>query len=405
MFEFKIENICWKSRAAEFFTEHGSFKTPCFMPVWTKATVKWISKEWLDDMWAEIILNNTYHLYLRPGQDVVKYFWGVHKFQNYNKPILTDSGWFQVFSLGQTNKQPHTLLPGEGIKWYKNNESLVKITEDWVHFRSFIDWSKHYFTAENNMDLQSNLWADIIMAFDECAPWNSSYEYAKAAMNRTHRWAERCVKRWKENNQKRKKTWEHLQALFPICQWVVYDDLRKQSAEFISKLDCPWIAIWWLSVWESKEDMYRTLDVIEPVLAKEKPRYLMWVWTPEDLIEWIYRWIDMFDCVLPTRLWRHWTCFSYTWNIKIKNEKHKLSKDPIDKECNCMVCKNYTKWYLRHLITEQEIYWMELLSYHNLYFLINLAKKAREAIQENKYTEFRDNFWKKYDPENKMHRW
>ena len=401
MFKFKIENIDWKSRAGEFFTEHWSFKTPCFMPVWTKATVKWISKEWLDEMWAEIILNNTYHLYLRPWQDVIKHFWWVHKFQNYNKPILTDSGWFQVFSLGQQKYKVPVPLKGTGT----NNESLVKITEDWVHFRSFIDWSKHYFTAENNMDLQSNLWADIIMAFDECAPWNSSYEYAKSAMNRTHRWAERCVKKWKENNQKRKNNWEYLQALFPICQWVIYDDLRKQSAEFISNLDCPWVAIWWLSVWESKEDMYRIMDVIEPVLAKQKPRYLMWVWTPEDLIEWIYRWIDMFDCVLPTRLWRHWTCFSSVWNVKIKNEKYKLDKNPIDKDCNCMVCKNYTRWYLRHLITEQEIYWMELLSYHNLYFLINLAKKARKAIQENKYKEFRDNFWEKYDPENKMHRW
>ena len=396
MFEFKfnLENTDSKARAWEFFTEHWSFKTPCFMPVWTKATVKWISDEWLEEMWAEIILNNTYHLYLRPGQDIVKHFGWVHKFQNYNKPILTDSWGFQVFSLWQTWWENS----------FKNNESLVKITEDWVHFRSFIDWSKHYFTAENNMDLQSNLWADIIMAFDECAPWDSSYEYAKAAMDRTHRWAERCVKRWQENNKKREKNKEHLQALFPICQWVVYDDLRKQSAEFISKLPCPWVAIWGLSVWESKEDMYRTLDVIEPVLAKEKPRYLMWVWTPEDLVEWIYRWIDMFDCVLPTRLWRHWVAFSSIWNIKIKNEKHKLSKEPIDKDCDCKVCEKYTRWYLRHLIAEQEMYGMQLLSYHNLYFLVNLAKKARQAILENKYEEFREKFWKKYDPENKMHR-
>ncbi len=394
MFEFKIENIDWKSRAGEFFTEHWSFKTPVFMPVWTKATVKAIPKEWLDEMWAEIILNNTYHLYLRPGQNVVKHFGWVHKFQKYNKPILTDSGWFQVFSLWQTWWE----------KSFKNSESLVQITEDWVHFRSFIDWSKHYFTAENNMDLQSDLWADIIMAFDECAPWDSSYKYAKAAMERTHRWALRCEKRWKENNKKRTENWEYLQALFPICQWVIYDDLRIESAKFISNLDCPGIAIWGLSVGESKEDMYRTLDVIEPVLAKEKPRYLMGVWTPEDLIEWIYRWIDMFDCVLPTRLWRHGVAFSSIWNIKIKNEKHKLSKEPIDTTCDCKVCKNYSRWYLRHLIAENEMYWMSLLSYHNLYFLVNLAKKARQAILENKFKEFRNDFWKKYDPENKMHK-
>ena len=394
MFEFKLKNTDWKARAWEFFTEHGSFQTPVFMPVWTKATVKWLAKEYLDQMWAEIILANTYHLYLRPGQDIVKHFGWVHKFQNYNKPILTDSGWFQVFSLGQTWDKNS----------FKNDESLVKITEDWVHFRSFIDWSKHFFNAENNMDLQSNLWADIIMAFDECAPWNSNHEYAKAAMNRTHRWAERCVKRWKENNEKRKADWEHLQALFPIAQWVIYDDLRKESADFIWKLDCPWIAIWWLSVWESKEDMYRTMDVIEPVLPKNKPRYLMWVGTPEDLVEWIYRWIDMFDCVLPTRLWRHWMAFSSIWNINMKNAKWKLSKDPVDENCDCMVCRDYTKWYIRHLIAEWEMLWMQLLSYHNLYLLINLWKKAREAILNNSYNEFRNDFWAKYDPDNKMHR-
>ena len=394
MFEFKLENTDWKARAWEFFTEHGSFKTPVFMPVWTKATVKWITKELLDEMWAEIILANTYHLYLRPGQDVVKHFGWAHKFQNYNKPILTDSGWFQVFSLGQTWDKNS----------FKNDESLVKITEDWVHFRSFIDWSKHFFNAENNMDLQSNLWADIIMAFDECAPWDSSHEYARWAMNRTHRWAERCVKRWKENNEKRKANWEYQQALFPIAQWVIYDDLRKESAEFIGKLDCPWVAIWGLSVWESKEDMYRTMDVIEPVLPKNKPRYLMWVGTPEDLVEGIYRWIDMFDCVLPTRLWRHGVAFSSIWNVKLKNLKWKLSKDPVDANCDCMVCRDYTKWYIRHLIQEWEMLWMQLLSYHNLYLLVNLWKKAREAILENRYEEFRNDFWKKYDPENKMHR-
>ncbi len=393
MFEFKIENIDNKSRAWEFFTEHWSFKTPCFMPVWTKATVKAIPKEWLDDMWAEIILNNTYHLYLRPWTEVIKHFGWVHKFQNYNKPILTDSWGFQVFSLWKTWE-----------KWFKNPESLVKITEDWVHFRSVIDWSKHFFTAENNMDIQSDLWADIIMAFDECAPWDSSWEYAKEAMERTHRWAERCVARWKKNNKRRKENWEYLQALFPICQWVIYDDLRIKSAKFISELDCPWVAIWGLSVWESKEDMYRTLDVIEPVLAKNKPRYLMWVWTPEDLIEWIYRWIDMFDCVLPTRIWRHWTAFSAFWNIKLKNEKYKLDKSPIDETCDCKVCKNYSRWYLRHLIQENEIYWMQLLSYHNLYFLVNLAKKARKAILENNFENFRKNFWEKYDKENKMYK-
>ncbi len=388
MFEFKLENKDWDARAWEFFTEHWSFKTPIFMPVGTKATVKWIPKEWLDEMWAEIILNNTYHLYLRPGDKIVKEFWWVHKFQNYNKPILTDSGWFQVFSLWQT-----------GDSGFKNSESLVKITEDWVHFRSFLDWSKHYFNAETVMDIESNLWADIIMAFDECAPGKSDWTYAKSAMERTHRWALRCVKRWKENNEKRKQNWEYLQALFPIVQGVIYDDLRTESAKFIWSLDTPGFGIWGLSVWEPKKDMYRTIDTIKNILPQNKPRYLMWVWTPEDLVEWIYRWVDMFDCVLPTRLWRHGTCFSYKWNIKIKNKKYELDKWPIDEMCDCKVCKNYSKWYLRHLINENEMYGMELLSYHNLYFLINLAKQARKAILENKYEEFRENFWKNYPKE------
>lgn len=385
MFEYKLENIDWYARAWEFITSHGSIKTPIFMPVWTKSSVKWIHPEELDEMWAEIILNNTYHLYLRPWDEKIKHFWWAHKFMNYKKPILTDSGWFQVFSLWQTWEN-----------WFKNSESLVKITEEWVHFRSYIDWSKHYFDAENVMDIQSNIWADIIMAFDECAPWKSTKQYAKAAMERTHRWAERCVKRWKENNIIRDKEWLHPQALFPIIQWVIFDDLRKESAEFIGKLDTPWIAIWWLSVWEPKVDMYRILDVLKDNLPENKPRYLMWVWTPEDLVEWIYRWIDMFDCVLPTRLWRHWVAFSNIWNIRITNKKWELSKEPLDEYCDCKVCKNYTKWYLRHLTQEWEMLWMQLLSYHNLYFLINLWKRARKAILENKYEEFRKNFWEKY---------
>ena len=389
MFEFKLENTDKDARAWEFITEHGKIKTPIFMPVWTKATVKWIHNNELDEMWAEIILNNTYHLYLRPGNDLVKEFGWVHKFQNYHKPILTDSGWFQVFSLWQT-----------GWEWnFKNEKSLVKITEQWVHFRSFIDGSKHYFDAENVMDIQSDLGADIIMAFDECAPWKSTKQYARAAMERTHRWAERCVKKWKENNETRKQNWQYLQALFPIVQWVTFDDLRSESAEFIWKLDTPGIAIWGLSVWEPKKDMYRTLDTVKDKLPKNKPRYLMWVWTPEDVVEWIYRWVDMFDCVLPTRLWRHWVAFTCRWNIKIKNLKFKKDKSPLDEDCDCKVCKNYTKWYLRHLIAEWEMLWMELMSYHNLYFLINIWKKAREAILENKYDEFRNKFWEKYPKE------
>ncbi len=384
MFEYKLLAKNWKAKAGVFNTAHWSIETPIFMPVWTKSTVKAITKEDLESMWAQIILNNTYHLYLRPWDDIVKHFWWVHKFQNYDKPILTDSWWFQVFSLGQ---------------WMRENwKSLVKITEDWVYFRSYIDWSKHFFTPEKVMDIQDNLWADIIMAFDECAHWDSTKEYARKAMERTHRWAIRSKEQYLKNNAKRIKNWDYPQALFPIIQWVIYDDLRIESTNFIKNLDLPWIAIGWLSVWESKEDMYRILDVVSDNLADiEKPIYLMWVWTPEDLIEWIYRWVDMFDCVLPTRVWRHWLAFSTYGNVKIKNEKYKLSKEKLDPNCDCKVCRNYTLWYLRHLILEDEILWMHLLSYHNLYFLISLAKKSRLAIIDWKFEEFRADFWKKYN--------
>jgi len=264
-----------------------------------------------------------------------------------------------------------------------------------VHFRSHIDWSKHFFTPEKAMDIQDNLWADIIMAFDECANGESSHEYAVWAMNRTHRWLERCKTRVLKNNKKRKQEWLHEQALFWIVQWVIYDDLRKKSAEFVADIDTPWIAIWWLSVWESKEDMIKILDVTIPCLPENKPRYLMWVGTPEDLVEGIYRWIDMFDCVLPTRLWRHWVAFWTHGRIKIKNKKYENDKSALDPECTCKVCQNYTKWYLRHLYKENEMLWLSMLSYHNLYFLLELTKKAKQAINSNKYEEFRKNFWEK----------
>lgn len=391
MFRFILEKIEGKARAWVFETPHGNIETPIFMPVGTKATVKWIIKEELDEMGAQIILNNTYHLYLRPWDEVIKNFWGLHNFQNYHKPILTDSGGFQVFSLGNI-KRP---VSETGLN-QKINQNLVKITEDGVHFRSVIDGSKHFFSPEKVMNIQSNLGADIIMAFDECAPWDSSEEYAKKAMIRTHNWLERCYKEWQINEEKRKKNWFHKQALFWIIQGWIYDNLRQESAKFVSSLNLPWIAIGGLSVGESKEDMYRTIEVVEKFLPKNKPRYLMGVGTPEDLVEWIARWIDMFDCVLPTRIGRHGSAFWTYGYIKIKNEIHKLSDKALDEECDCKVCKNYSRWYLRHLVMENEILWLRLLSYHNLYFLINLTKKARIAIKNGEFEIMRNNFWKKY---------
>jgi len=379
MFQFSLEKSDGYARAWEIETSHGKIQTPVFMPVGTKATVKGITREDLDEMGADIILNNTYHLFLRPWDEVVRDFWGAHEFQNYHKPILTDSGWFQVFSLGNM----------------REGNSLVKITEDGVHFRAHTDGSKHYFTPERVMDIQSNIWADIIMAFDECAPGDSTKEYARQAMERTHRWAVRSKEQWEKNNLEREKNGQHTQALFGIVQGVMYDDLRRESAKFIRDLDTPGISIGGLSVGESKEDMYRTLDVLKDELPQDKPRYLMWVGTPEDLIEGIYRGVDMFDCVLPTRVWRHGLAFGTQWSIKIKNEKHKLSKLPLDSECQCKVCRNYTRGYLRHLLTENEMLGMSLLSYHNLHFLIHLAKNARTAVIEWRYNEYRKEFWEK----------
>ncbi len=389
MFRFNLEKTEGKARAWIFETEHGNIETPIFMPVGTKATVKWIIKEELDEMGAEIILNNTYHLYLRPWDELIKNFWWLHTFQNYHKPILTDSWGFQVFSLGNIKRPNSESSPNI-------NQNLVKITEDGVHFRSIINGSKHFFSPEKVMDIQSNLGADIIMAFDECAPWDSSEEYAKKAMIRTHNWLERCYKEWEINEEKRQKEWQHKQALFWIIQGWIYDNLRQESAQFVSSLDLPWIAIGGLSVWESKEDMYRSIEVVEKFLPENKPRYLMGVGTPEDLIEWIARGIDMFDCVLPTRIGRHGSAFWTYGNIKIKNEIHKLSDKALDEVCDCKVCKNYSRWYLRHLMMENEILWLRLLSYHNLYFLINLTKKARKAIKEWNFEVMRSDFWKKY---------
>jgi len=263
MFQYTLEHTDWNARSGTLSTPHWEISTPVFMPVGTKSTVKSLDKDEIDEMWADIILNNTYHMYLRPGDETVKHFWGLHTFQNYHKPILTDSGWFQVFSLWKDNK---------------TGKSLVKITEKWVEFRSYMDGSKHFFSPERAMDIQCNLWADIIMAFDECAPGNSDHSYAKQAMERTHRWAIQSLNRWQENEKNRAREWLMPQTMFPILQWVVYDDLRVESTKFMANLPTVWIAIGWLAVWETKQDMMRTLDVIHDHLPKEKPRYLMGIW-------------------------------------------------------------------------------------------------------------------------------
>ncbi len=384
-FSFHLDATDWFARAGTITTPHGIIETPIFMPVGTRSAVKWATIDQVKEINAEIMLVNNYHSYLRPGCDVVESFGGLHNFMDVDIPILTDSGGFQVFSLGL----------GMQNEW---GEKLAKVTEEWVHFRSYLDGSKHFFAPENVMDMQCALGADIMMAFDECAPGGSTHEYARQAMERTHRWAIRSHEQWKKNEEKRREKWLHPQALFGIVQWVVYDDLRQESCEFIKSLDLPGIAIGWLSVGESKEDMYRILDVLAPILPADKPHYLMGVGTPEDLVEGIARGIDMMDCVLPTRIGRHGEAFSSYGNIKIGGERHKFSQEkiPMLPGFETQVSRRYSLGYLRHLVNVGEATGWVLLSLHNLEYLLLIAKKSRQAILAGKFEEFRSEFWSVY---------
>lgn len=324
----------------------------------------------LKEIGADIILANTYHLYLRPGHKLIKKMGGLHKFMNWDGPILTDSGGFQVFSLGPTFK--NRALP----KKQSNQKSLVKITDDGVEFRSVLDGSRHFFSPEKVMEIEHDLGADIIMAFDECPAAGATKKYVKESMEKTHNWALRC----KEEHQKLNSRQKVPQALFPIIQGGMHEDLRKQSAEFMASLDLPGIAIGGLAVGEPRETTWKIVDAILPYLPEDKPRYIMGIGTPEDIKEAIKRGIDMFDCVLPTRLGRHGSAFTNHGQIHIKNEANKLSKDPIDKKCGCYVCKNYTRAYLRHLIMEDEILGVHLLSWHNIAFLIDVVNREKTKI-------------------------
>ncbi len=384
-FSYTLDATDGAARAGTITTPHGVIHTPIFMPVGTRSAVKWATIDQVKSSGAEIMLVNNYHSYLRPGCDVIESFGGLHQFMDVDIPILTDSGGFQVFSLGLG-------MQNEG--W----EKLAKVTEDGVHFRSYLDGSKHFFTPENVMDMQYSLGADIIMAFDECAPGGSSHDYARAAMERTHRWAIRSRDQWQRNEEKRKEQWLYPQALFAIIQGVIYDDLRSESARFISSLDTPWVAIGWLSVGESKQDMYRILDVLEPLLPRDKPHYLMGVGTPEDLVEGIARGIDMMDCVLPTRIGRHGEVFTSYGNLKIGNEKYKYSQEkiPMTPGFETSVSARYSLGYLRHLVNVGEATGWLLLSLHNIEYLLLLARKAREAILVGKFENFREEFWKYY---------
>jgi queuine tRNA-ribosyltransferase len=352
MFEFEILASQGSARAGVFHTLHGDLETPVFAPVGTQATVKTLTPAQLKELGASLVLANTYHLYLRPGDELVAKLGGLHEFMQWPRPILTDSGGFQVFSLAQTRK----------------------IDNDGVTFKSHIDGSSHRFTPEKSIQIQENLGADIIMAFDECSDPND-HAYSRIAMDRTHRWAERSLAAKRRDDQ----------ALFGIIQGGVNPDLRAASTEFITSLPFQGIAIGGLSVGETKAEMHATLDLITPLLVKNKPRYLMGVGTPEDLINSIARGIDIFDCVLPTRLARHNAAFSSGGRLNLMNLTFAQDNRPIDEACTCYTCRTFTRAYLRHLIVAKESLAGTLLSIHNLHALIQLVSDIRESIMDSSF--------------------
>ena len=352
MFEYSIQASEGHARAGTFLTPHGTLETPVFAPVGTQATVKTLTPAQLAELGASLVLSNTFHLYLRPGDELVAEQGGLHEFMQWPNPLLTDSGGYQVFSLAETRR----------------------IDDEGVTFKSHIDGSTHRFTPEKSIQIQENLGADIIMAFDECSDPNDP-AYSRIAMERTHRWAERSLAAKRRTDQ----------ALFGIIQGGVNPDLRAESAQFIASLPFPGIAIGGLSVGETKQEMLATLDLVTPLLPESRPRYLMGVGTPEDLINGIARGVDIFDCVLPTRLARHNAAFSPNGRLNLMNATFGHDSKPIDETCNCYTCRTFSRAYLRHLIIAKELLAGTLLSIHNLYALIHLVKNIRASIIDHTF--------------------
>ena len=353
------------ARLGRVHTPHGSFMTPVFMPVGTQATIKGMSPDEVESMGARIILSNTYHLWMRPGNEIVRKAGGLHKFMNWKHSILTDSGGFQVFSLARPKD----------------------ITEEGVRFKSHIDGSSHLLTPELSMQIQNDLRSDIIMAFDECCPWPSEHNYAKKSLERTTRWLDRCITAHKNPEN---------QALFGIIQGSCYADLRKQSAKEITSFDLPGYAIGGLSVGEPANLMYEMLEETVPLMPEDKPRYLMGVGTPDYLIEGAIRGIDMFDCVLPTRIGRNGTVMTHDGRLIVRDAKSAEDFRPIEEGCTCYACQNYSRAYIRHLLKAGEMFGLRLCSWHNIHFLLHLMEEVRTAIAEDRLLDFREEFYARY---------
>ena len=353
------------ARAGVIHTGHGDIQTPIFMPVGTVASVKAVhQRELRDDIKAQIILGNTYHLYLRPGTDILYRAGGLHRFENWDRPILTDSGGFQVFSLTGTRK----------------------MNDEGVTFFSHLDGSKHLFTPENVMDIQRLIGADIIMAFDECTPGTADYRYAKESMERTHRWLKRCIDRFDSTEPH----YGYHQALFPIVQGCVYPDLRRDAARYLTDLDREGYAIGGLAVGEPTEKMYEMIEVVNDILPQNKPRYLMGVGTPQNILEGIERGVDMFDCVMPTRNGRNGMIFTMQGTINLRNKKWEDDFGPLDPDGTCFVDHEYSRAYVRHLIHSDELLGLQIASIHNLAFYLGLVRQARLHILDNTFTSWKN---------------
>jgi queuine tRNA-ribosyltransferase len=357
-----------QARRGRLTTRHGIVETPIFMPVGTQGTVKAMTPDELRDAGAQIILGNTYHLFLRPGLEVIKHFGGLHRFMSWTHPILTDSGGFQVFSLAK----------------------LRRITEEGVHFNNHIDGSPCFLSPEIATEIQATLGSDVAMAFDECAPYPCEWEYAAASLERTLRWAQRCQSWMKDQDPGSRP------LLFGIVQGATYRDLREKSARALAEMEFDGYAVGGVSVGEPESEMMRAIEFSEPFLPKDRPRYAMGLGTPAQMVEMVARGIDMFDCVLPTRLARNGTAFTELGTLNLKNNPYRLDERPIEEGCSCLSCRTFTRGYIRHLVKAEEILGLRLITMHNLHFYLNLMHRIRVSLEDDSFPAFRERFVANY---------